>query len=229
MNSMCGRFSITTEARILAERFDASLPPGTFPPRFNVAPSQDVPVILNRAPHSITFVTWGFIPHWARQTSRIHAAINARVESVGEKPMFREAFRHMHCLVLADGFYEWKKEDDGTKVPYRIVLKSREPFAFAGIWDESRNAEGHSQRTCAILTTEAHEAIAPIHHRMPIILKRNNEHEWLLGLEDTPSILEPIEPEHLNAYEISTRINNPRNNSKDVIEPANSTQHPFQG
>lgn len=218
MDGMCGRFSIATEARMLAERFSASLPKDPIPQRFNAAPSQELPVILNQSPHQISLVTWGLIPHWARATSKMKAQINARVESAQDKPMFREAFRRKHCLVLADGFYEWKKIS-GTKVPYRIVLKNNEPFAFAGIWDEFKNADGNVYKTFAILTTEADAVVAPIHNRMPIILKKDKEQEWLLGLEDASSTLKPIASEFLEAYEVSPLINNTRNDNPRVIEP----------
>ena len=147
--------------------------------------------------------------------------INARAETVATKPFFRDAFKRKRCLVLADGFYEWKRAGKG-KVPYRIALKTEEPFAFAGIWSTAHDAQGGVHLTFAILTTEANTLVAQIHTRMPVILREQDEKDWLnpsLALAAAQALLVPLPAELLMAYEVSPQVNSPTYNSLDLLQP----------
>src|SRR5262245_15903963 len=179
---MCGRYTIATPPDQLAERFDATLPAEMLQPRYNAAPTQLLPVLLNEddPERHIQVLRWGLIPHWAKSANVDYRMINARAESLEEKPTFRTALQKRRCLVLADSFYEWQKTPDGKKIPMRIMLKSDEPFAFAGLWESWKDREsGESIRSFTIITTEANELVTPIHNRMPVILPRENENAWI--------------------------------------------------
>ena len=165
--NMCGRYTIFTDAAALEARFHAYVPPSLLAPSYNAAPSQGLPTILSANPYVITVSVWGFRPEWADWRD-VTPIINARAETVATKPFFRQAFRTKRCLVLADGFYEWKRTGKG-KVPYRIALKTGEPFAFAGIWSLGQDAQRRPWSTFAILTTEANRLVAQLHNRMPVI------------------------------------------------------------
>jgi putative SOS response-associated peptidase YedK len=175
---MCGRFSLTAEPHHIEMRFGAKFITTDFEPTYNAAPSQMLPVILGRSPlknseHEIVMARWGFQPAWAKNWT---PQINARLETAGEKPMFRHAFTSAHCLVLADGYYEWKTVN-GKRQPFRFVMRNREPFAMAGIWEKPYFDE--TPATFAILTTTANELAAEVHDRMPVILPISYEHRWL--------------------------------------------------
>src|SRR5437764_2153907 len=171
--SMCGRFTIAATVEALEERFRAQLATEGAVPTYNAAPSQAHVTILNDHPQAIVRATWGFLPEWADSRQDVKPLINARAETVATKPFFREAFKRKRCLVLADGFYEWKRAGK-RKVPYRIALKTEEPFAFAGIWSTVHDAQGEVHPTFAILTTEANALVAQIHNRMPVILREQD-------------------------------------------------------
>jgi putative SOS response-associated peptidase YedK len=175
---MCGRYTISTPAEAFEARFQAHAPASLFAPSYNVAPSHDVPTILNTQPRAMTLSSWGFLPEWANGRRDVKPLINARAETVATKPFFRQAFRTRRCLVLADGFYEWKRVGR-DKVSYRIALKTEEPFAFAGIWSVVHDAQGRPRTTCAILTTDANALVAQVHNRMPVILHPQDEAAWL--------------------------------------------------
>ena len=166
---------------------------------------------------------WGLIPSWAKDPSIGNRMINARGETVAEKPSFRNALQRRRCLVLADGFYEWQKVGK-AKRPMRIVLKSREPFAFAGLWESWRNPDGEAVRSCTIVTTQANEALRPIHERMPVILPREMEEFWLDGDVTDPAALTDVllsyPDESVEAYEVSSLVNKATNNGPDLIVPA---------
>ena len=217
---MCGRYTMHTTVAALEERFRAQLA-ADVAPTYNAAPSQAQLTILHAAPRVITASTWGFVPEWADGRHDVQPLINARAETVATKPFFREAFKHKRCLVLADGFYEWRRI--GTrKVPYRIALKTEEPFAFAGIWSTVHDAAGTPQTTFAILTTEANALVAPIHNRMPVILHAEDEEDWLnpgCALAEVQALLAPFPADLLTAYEVSPKVNSPAYNSPDVLTP----------
>jgi putative SOS response-associated peptidase YedK len=196
---MCGRFTMTTNTEALEERFHARLATEITMPTYNAAPSQAQLTILNDHPDVIVRAAWGFVPAWADGRPDVKPLINARAETVATKPFFRDAFKRTRCLVLADGFYEWKRAGKG-KVPYRIALKTEEPFAFAGIWSAIHDAQGEVQLTFAILTTEANALVAQIHTRMPVILREQDEAAWLdssLALNVAQALLMPLPAELL--------------------------------
>src|SRR5262249_35480971 len=163
---MCGRYTLTTAIEALEQRFHAVLPHETLTPTYNTAPSQTLPVICNIHPQEITRSAWGFVPEWADGRAGVKPLINARAETVATKPTFRQAFRSKRCLILADGFYEWKRAGK-RRVPYRIVLTSGEPFAFAGIWSPVDDPARQPDTTFATLTPLAHDPAATVHTRIP--------------------------------------------------------------
>ena len=220
---MCGRFTLTTKAEALEQRFHAQLEMELYRPTYNAAPSQGLSVILNDDPGSIVRAGWGFVPQWADRGSGVKALINARGESVADKPFFRSAFKQHRCLVLADGFYEWRRATKG-KVPYRIALKSKEPFAFAGIWSRVHDVEGKLRSTFAIITTAANQLVKIIHDRMPVILRQEDEEDWLnpqLGLDEAKAMLSPYPVERMVAYQVSLQVNSPKYNEEDLVWPVN--------
>jgi putative SOS response-associated peptidase YedK len=215
---MCGRYTIFTDAAALEARFDAYVPRGLLAPSYNAAPAQGLPTILNANPYIITVSAWGFRPGWADWRD-VTPVINARAETVASKPSFRQAFRTKRCLVLADGFYEWQRTGK-SKVPYRIALKTGEPFAFAGIWSLGRDGQGRPWSTFAILTTEANPLVAQIHHRMPVILHSEKEATWL-NSEATPAqaqaCLKPFPAHLLCLTPVSPKVNSPVSNSPELL------------
>jgi putative SOS response-associated peptidase YedK len=216
---MCGRFTLFTKAEALTERFGAVLPVEAVAPTYNAAPSQVQLVIRNDTPQTISRAAWGFLPEWAAGRTDVKPFINARAETVAEKPFFREAFKKKRCLVLADGFYEWRRTKDG-KAPYRIALKTEEPFAFAGIWSSIAGVNGAPQITFAIITTEANELVTQIHNRMPVILQPEDEAIWLkkeLSIEEAQELFVPYPVDPLTAYAVSPKVNSPAFNMPEAI------------
>jgi putative SOS response-associated peptidase YedK len=212
---------MATNAAALEERFHARLSTEMAVPTHNAAPSQAQLTILNDHPQAIVRAAWKFVPEWADGRPDVKPLINARAETVATKPFFRDAFKRKRCLVLADGFYEWKRAGKG-KVPYRIALKTEKPFAFAGIWSAIHDAQGVVQPTFAILTTEANALVAQIHTRMPVILREQDEVDWLnpsLALDEAQALLIPLPAELLMAYEVSPKVNSPTYNSPDLLQP----------
>jgi putative SOS response-associated peptidase YedK len=189
---MCGRFSITTRKELLEDRFHAEVV-GELTPRYNAAPTQMLPVIINDEPTNIVLMQWGIMPSWVEAVTGKKQLINVRAESITEKKAFREDLEHRRCLILADGFYEWRTDEDKKKTPFRFMLKTENIFAFAGIWEENTLLDGTTRRTFAIITTAANRLIKPVHHRMPVILAASEEREWLTiekGLRHDVSLLD---------------------------------------
>ena len=211
---MCGRFSIAEFAGI-EERFQLEIEFPDLKPNYNAAPSQDIPVILNKGSSQLALFKWGLIPYWAKDPSMGHKMINARAETVDEKPSFKTCLQRKRCLVVADGFYEWKKEG-ATKRPHRITLKNKELFGFAGLWDTWKSLTGEIINSCSIITTTPNELMEPIHNRMPVILPREVEQVWLdEGITDSTflkSLLVPYMADLMNAYEVSSFVNSVKNN-----------------
>jgi putative SOS response-associated peptidase YedK len=218
---MCGRYTLYTPAEALAERFHAVPPAERLAPTYNAAPSQMLPIILNVPPHAMTVGAWGFVPEWAAGRKDVKSLINTRAETVATKPFFRQAFRTKRCLVLADGFYEWKRAGK-QKVPYRIALQSEEPFAFAGIWSTVPDAAGQPHTTFAILTTTANDLMAQIHNRMPVILPPQAEADWLspaVSPEQAQALLVPLPADLLTLYEVTSQVNSPAYNRPEALQP----------
>lgn len=219
---MCGRFVLTADPSIIQTTFNLSSVPEDLTPRYNVAPTQAVPVITNDDPRALVFHRWGLIPSWAKDKSTGSKMINARAESVDEKPSFRTAFKRRRCLIPADGFYEWRQsENDKTKVPIFIHLKGRKIFAFAGLWEIWRSPQGEEVRSCTILTTDANSFVSQIHTRMPVILSPADYDTWLSA--DQPEVLKallkPFDPEQMDAYAVSRRVNSTSNEGAELIQP----------
>lgn len=191
---MCGRFVLMTPGRDLAERFGLEEEP-LLEPRYNIAPTQMVAIIrLNpeTLQRRLGLVRWGLIPFWANDSSIGNRLINARAESVAEKPAFRSAFKFRRCLVPADGYYEWKKRKGGQKQPYLARNADGSPFAFAGLWERWQAPEEEVIESCTILTTDANDLTQPIHDRMPVILKLEDHDLWLDPDVRDPNLLKPL-------------------------------------
>ncbi|HEY1014887.1 MAG TPA: SOS response-associated peptidase [Herpetosiphonaceae bacterium] len=219
---MCGRYSIFTQPQQLAERFEASLAPELLAPRYNAAPTQLLPVITNHGERRIQLLRWGLVPSWADDPSIGSRMINARAETLEDKPAYRTAFAKRRCLVLADGFYEWQKVGGG-KVPVRFKLASGEPFAFAGLWESWDTPEGEPLLSFTIVTGEPNELVAPVHNRMPVILTAETERTWLedgAGGEAWKAALRPYPAELMESYAVSKLVNSPGNDSPALIERA---------
>ena len=210
---MCGRLSLAVSPEALAERFGVR-PPTALAPRYNVAPGQPLAAIKGSARGRVDPLEWGLVPAWAEEPGSGH--INARAETIAEKPSFRDAYANRRCLVLADGYYDWADERGRGSQPYRFVRPDRDPFAMAGIW-ERWEAAGEVRETVAVVTTEPNAVVEPIHHRMPVILDRSEEDRWLDG-EDTDALLDPSPGDDLKAYPVSDAVNDPANDSPAVIE-----------
>ena len=219
---MCGRFSLTANLGELASRFEFDGNRLDLEPNFNVAPTQNVLTVLGGENRRGGFMRWGLIPHWAKTASIGSRMINARAETVAQRPAFRDAFRKRRCLVLADSFYEWQRAGSVRK-PMRIIMESGEPFAFAGLWAIWRDSEGNRIPSCTVITTEANDLLRPIHHRMPVILPREMEELWLDRDVQDVAVLEnaltAYPSELMQTYQVSTLVNSARNNVPQVVEP----------
>ena len=222
---MCARYTLTVDLTQLQQRFSFVAEELPYIPRYNVAPTQQVLALINDDGMQPAFLRWGLIPPWAKDPKIGNRMINARAETVAEKPSFRRALARRRCLVLSDGFFEWRKHG-GKKTPVRVVLKSGDPFAFAGLWETWRPRGGEAIRSCTIITTEPNSFMEPIHNRMPVILSRDAESAWLdRGIEDADllaGLLAPYPSEEMAAYQVSTLVNSPRNDLPACIAPLES-------
>lgn len=221
---MCGRFTLTVDPAEIQDAFVNFTFPAQFAPRYNIAPTQPVLTIPNDAKNKADFFVWGLVPSWAKDPSIGNKLINARGETLAEKPSFRGGFKYKRCLILADGFYEWKSPNEAkTKIPYFIHMKDRKPFAFAGLWDEWQSPEG-SLRTCAIITTEPNKLMSSLHNRMPAILDPKDYDLWLDPAPQTPDklihLIKPFSADAMSAYPVSTLVNKPGNDRPECIIPA---------
>lgn len=222
---MCGRFTLTINPADLQDAFSNYHFPVRFAPRFNIAPSQPILAIPNDNKLAADFFVWGLIPMWAKDPTIGSRLINARGETLAEKPSFRGSYRHKRCLILADGFYEWKSVGDKkTKTPYYIHMQDRQPFAMAGLWDTWESPDGSSLKTCTIITTTPNELMETIHDRMPVILHPRDYAKWLDAAPQTPENLQPlIKPfnaDAMSAYPVSTLVNKPANDMPELVVPA---------
>ncbi|NEO95768.1 MAG: SOS response-associated peptidase [Moorea sp. SIO3G5] len=231
---MCGRFTLTTIGVSLARALNLDDVP-TQEARYNIAPTQLVATVLNPSNDSERqwqLLRWGLIPSWAKDIKIGAKLINARAETVAEKPAFRSAFRRRRCLVVADGFYEWRRKD-GKKQPLYFQIKDKRPFAFAGLWERWKNPAGEIIASCTIITTVANDLISPIHDRMPVILEPSDYDLWLHDQVSQRELLQPLlipyDAQKMSVYPVSTTVNNVRNNSPDCIIPVeinnNSNSH----
>lgn len=226
---MCGRFTLRTPMKDVVKLFDLALgaDDGALgqPARFNIAPSQLVAAVRFDAEQNgraLAWLNWGLVPSWADDPSIGNQMINARAESAATKPAFREALRRRRCLVPADGFYEWKRQD-GSKQPYYVRLKDERPFAFAGLWEHWRR--GHlAIESCTIITTDANELVRALHDRMPVIIDAENFRQWLDPDVQDPQVVQPLLAKYpadkMTAYPVSRAVNRPGFDAPQCIEPA---------
>ena len=218
---MCGRFAQRSDPKRLAREFKVSDVPEV-EPRYNIAPTQDIlGVIESEDNREMKFFKWGLIPSWAKDAAMGARLINARSETVEEKPAFREAFKRRRCIIPADGFYEWQRTK-GHKQPFFFQMKNETLFGFAGLWERWQGAEGQVIESCTILTTEANEVLRPVHDRMPVIVHQDDYALWLnedvRKRELLKDILRPYPAEGMIRYPVSTAINSPLNQGAQLIE-----------
>lgn len=220
---MCGRFVTTFDAETIQRLFDVGEPP-ELATRYNVAPTQPIYAVRTGESGSreSVYLRWGLIPSWAKDLSRSTGMINARSETVAEKPSFKAAFKRRRCIVPISGFYEWQKTSAG-KQPHFIHAAGDEPLAVAGIWDVWTKGEEAYLETCALLTTDANQTVAPVHHRMPVILEPDIWDIWLDPMiekaSDVLPLLAPCAPEKIEAHPVSRYVNSPRNDDAKCIQP----------
>jgi len=216
---MCGRYTLTIDIKTVAEKFGVPASLDTSP-RYNIAPTQEVVSVMRNGTSHLAWLRWGLIPSWAKDESIGSRMINARAETLTEKPSFKGLLRSKRCLIVADGFYEWKQEN-GSKIPMYMTLKSGEPFAFAGLWDLWKSPDGEHIRSCTIITTEPNDLVAPIHNRMPAILLPGVYADWLdPDMRDEQALshwLAPYPAEEMTARPVSRLVNDPKRDSPELI------------
>jgi putative SOS response-associated peptidase YedK len=212
---MCGRYSFAAEDALILERFGVRVRTAIYKARYNCAPTQNLAIIAGNAPEELQFFRWGLIPSWARDPSIGNKMINARAETLEEKPSFKNAFRNRRCLVPATGFFEWKR--DG-RVPWHIRLKTGEPFCFAGLWDKWLAPDGEILHSFTIITTSPNKLMEPIHDRMPVILHPKDERLWLSEQHgaSVADLLKPFPLEMMEAWPVSTLVNSAKNDSPQI-------------
>ncbi|HED04926.1 MAG TPA: SOS response-associated peptidase [Candidatus Fraserbacteria bacterium] len=223
---MCGRFALFSSLDAILDRFELrqELPESGYTPRYNIMPTQPVLTViaLQGGERDLTSLRWGLIPSWAKDPAIGNRLINARAETLFEKPSFRAAVRERRCLILADGFYEWRRTERG-KVPMYIQLKSKRHFGFAGLWESWRSPEGREIKSCSIVTTESNELVRPIHNRMPVIVHQEIEGLWLdpqvRSERELREVLRPYPAKEMEAYAVSPLVNSPAHDRPECIEP----------
>ena len=219
---MCGRYTFYSPSEAVTRLFDTPVPL-PIEARYNIAPTQFVPVIRldPQGRRQLVMLHWGLVPSWAKDKAIGNKMINARAETLAQKPSFRRAFNQRRCVVLASGFYEWRTED-GAKRPYFISRKDSEPIAMAGLWESWRQEAGPLE-SCTIITTDANEFMQTLHHRMPAMLAPEQCGSWLdsenVGTAEAASLLRPLEGDGLQAWPVSTRVNSPRNEGAGLLDP----------
>jgi putative SOS response-associated peptidase YedK len=218
---MCGRFSLTSGDRDIEAEFGVKVPPG-YRPRYNIAPTQEVIAVAVEGGRALQTFRWGLIPSWAKDPKIGNKLINAKAETLFEKPSFRAAAKARRCLVLADGFYEWCQTEKG-KIPMYIRLKQKKPFGLAGLWESWQSLEGQTVRTCTIITTEPNDLMQPIHNRMPVIVPDGLIDLWLdprlKSINELEPILKPYAASEMEAYAVSRMVNSPANDRPECVQP----------
>jgi len=219
---MCGRFALTVDPADLQAAFPEFIFPVQGASHFNIAPTQPILAIPNDGTNKADFFVWGLIPSWAKDPSIGSRLINARSETLAQKPAFRAAFKYRRCLVFSDGFFEWQAQPGSkNKVPHFIHLNSGAPFAFAGLWEHWQSTDGSEVRSAAIITTEPNELMASIHNRMPVILPRNAYAQWLDPAPQAPEHLQPLLLPYpaieMSAYPVSILVNSPANDRPEIV------------
>ncbi len=215
---MCGRYSFAVEDALILERFGVRVRTAIYISRYNCSPSQKLAVIANDAPDTLQFFRWGLVPSWAKEPSIGNKLINARAETLVEKPSFKKSFLTRRCLVPATGFFEWKK--DAAKTPMHIRLKDKEAFCFAGLWDNWVSLEGETVHSFSIITTSPNALVEQIHNRMPVILHRDDEQRWIEPKSDLSlvELLKPYPAERMEAWPVSWLVNSPKNDLPALLD-----------
>jgi putative SOS response-associated peptidase YedK len=216
---MCGRYSLVPTESIAA-RFDIQQAQLTLVPRYNVTPSQSMPVVVRNSPNCLVEMQWGLIPSWSKEPRAQFSTINARAETITKSPVFRGPFKSQRCLVPASGFYEWQKTAQG-KQPYCIRLKDGELFAFAGLYDVWHDAAGNELSSYTVITTAPNDLVAPIHNRMPVILQQEDEDIWLDKETDSARLLALLvayPADAMEAYPVSRAVNSPANEGAELLQ-----------
>jgi putative SOS response-associated peptidase YedK len=220
---MCGRFALSAKTKDIEKLIPGFKIRDDFKPRFNISPSQQIASVLNTEDKELFYTRWGLIPSWAKADTNAQRIINARSESLLEKPTFRNLLKKKRCVIFADAFYEWKKiEGSKSKIPYLFKLSNNQPFLFAGLWDSWTDPEGHKLYTSTIITTHANELVTSIHHRMPVILQQEHVEHWLSSDDDSITLSEyllPYSSEKMESYQVSNTVNNPANDTDNCIQP----------
>jgi putative SOS response-associated peptidase YedK len=221
---MCGRFTLTIDPMALQEAFPWAIIPDDLSPRYNIAPSQPVAVIPNTGDNKVSMYRWGLIPSWSKDPTIGDRMINARVESLAEKPSFRNAYKRRRCLILSDGFFEWKQNPDlKSKQPMYIRLRDGKPFAFAGLWEIWNAPDGSEIRSCTIITTQPNALLETIHNRMPVILQPGSYNRWLAKEDQQPAqlddLLAPYPASEMSAFPVSKMVNRPELDRPELINP----------
>lgn len=224
---MCGRYSIVMTPAVMRGLLGYPEMPN-FPSRYNVAPTQPIPLVrMWEGQRQFVLMRWGLLPSWVKDPKTFTLLINARGDTVNEKPAFRNAMKRRRCLIPADGFYEWKR-DGATKRPYLIRMKGSQPFAFAGLWETWVGPNGEELDTAAIVTTDANSVLAPIHHRMPVILPPDKFDAWLdcahVNPQAAAALLVPAPASAMEAFEISPAVNRVANDSPEIQQPYTAPQ-----
>ena len=222
---MCGRFSNDAKPKQVEKEFSVKISDNNlFKPRYNIAPTQTIPAVLESdGERIIEGLRWGLIPSWSKDDSFASKLINARAETLSEKASFKNAFRSHRCIIPASGFYEWQKTDKGAKQPFYFYLKDKDVFGFAGLYEHWTDKEtGELVETFTIITTEANKVLEPIHERMPVILKSESYDQWLDAKEkDTDKLqklLAPYPAKEMDSYKVSKSVNSPSNDSPELIK-----------
>lgn len=228
---MCGRYRLSRRKQIIEEQFDTQPWDDDWSPRYNIAPTQQIPVIRQHPEDPIrqlSLMKWGLVPHWAKDASGAARTINARSETAAEKPAFRDPLKFRRCVIPADGFYEWKRTAT-SKQPYCFEVNDGELFAFAGLWDGWKDSNGNWVKTCSILTTTPNAVTSTVHDRMPVILDRECYELWLdPGMQNVAAVselLKPYDARLMRSYPISTRINHVANDDEDCSHRVEIAEH----
>jgi Uncharacterized conserved protein len=222
---MCGRYKLSRRKQLVEEYFDSVSDDADWSPRYNIAPTQPVPVIrqhLTQPVRQLSLMRWGLIPSWSKDAAGGGGMINARSETAASKPAFRDAMKSRRCLIPADGFYEWKR-DGKSRQPYSFEINEGQLFAFAGLWDRWKDPAGNWIKSCSILTTTANLVTSPVHNRMPVILDRDAYELWLdpgmTNVAEASELLKPFDARLMRRYPVSTRINHVANDDEECSRP----------
>jgi putative SOS response-associated peptidase YedK len=228
---MCGRFVRKSTITVIEDEFDIYEVQWASEPSYNIAPSQDVACVIGNGGNRLVKFRWGLVPFWAKDPSIGYKMINARAETLAQKRSFARSFKKRRCLVVADGFYEWRKLAEGKrKVPMYVHLRKERPFGFAGLYENWKAKDGTILQTCTIITTRPNELLMPIHNRMPAIIAAGKRNIWLDKEVQDPEMLMPLltpyDSGEMDAYEVSKKVNSPTYNEPDCIKPASNEEQP---